>query len=127
MERVEDETGISGTGIVLEGIVFSDGTCVTRWTTENSPGRSTNVWDNLGSFIAIHVAPHPSNKTILRFSDGEVYEHTATTTQKPVRKPRKRRTPPVPKVVEEKGPDQGGVQQDGEVGSPIPQPEGKEA
>lgn len=79
MVRIEDESGVSGVGKVLEGVIFSDGTCVTRWTSDKSPGRSTNIWDSLGSFIAVHIAPHPDNKSRLMFSDGEVYEHTERT------------------------------------------------
>lgn len=42
--RDEDETGISGTGIVAEGIQFSDGRCVLRWTTTTS---STGYYDTI--------------------------------------------------------------------------------
>lgn len=31
LERFVDDTGISGTGIVAEGVVFSDGSAVLRW------------------------------------------------------------------------------------------------
>ncbi|MET0785764.1 MAG: hypothetical protein ABWY25_03585 [Paenisporosarcina sp.] len=34
LERIEDVTGISGTGIVAEGIEFSDGVVCLRWMTE---------------------------------------------------------------------------------------------
>lgn len=75
MHRGNDETGVSGTGKVLEGIIFSDGTCVTRWVADTSTGRSTSIWDNLGSFLSIHVHPHPDNNTRIEFSDGSVIEH----------------------------------------------------
>lgn len=32
--RDHDETGVSGTGIVAEGVEFSDGTVALRWLTE---------------------------------------------------------------------------------------------
>jgi hypothetical protein len=32
LERIEDETGVSGTGFVAEGVQFSDGTVALRWT-----------------------------------------------------------------------------------------------
>ena len=35
--RIEDESGVSGTGSVAEGIVFSNGWCVLRWLSEH-PG-----------------------------------------------------------------------------------------
>ena len=49
--REEDETGISGTGVVAEGVQFTDGQCVVRWVTDF---RSTGVYDLIGSVIAIH-------------------------------------------------------------------------
>lgn len=51
MERIEDETGVSGTGIVAEGVQFTDGTCVIRWLTARS---STAVYDSADDLIAIH-------------------------------------------------------------------------
>lgn len=32
LQRDEDETGVSGTGVVAEGIEFSDGVVALRWT-----------------------------------------------------------------------------------------------
>ena len=75
--RQEDETGVSGTGTVAEGVIFSDGTCITRWVSPISPGRSTVVWDSYGAFTAVHISPHPDNKTVVRFNDGEEYLNNA--------------------------------------------------
>jgi hypothetical protein len=77
--RQNDETGISGTGKVIEGIIFSDGECVVRWMTEKSLGRCVSIWPNFGSFLSIHVYPHPSNNTQIMFSDGAkmIYEDGA--------------------------------------------------
>lgn len=86
--RVNDETGISGEGKVIEGIVFSDGVCVTRWIAQVSPGRSTNIWDSYAAFAAVHIAPHPDNQTKVNFSDGEVYDGTVK-----VKKARKKKEP----------------------------------
>jgi len=74
--RLDDETGISGSGKVLEGCVFSDGECIIRWLSQTSPGHSTAVFDSFGLFMSIHIAPHPDNKTRTVFADGEVFEHT---------------------------------------------------
>jgi hypothetical protein len=49
--RHEDETGISGTGIVAEGVVFTDGTTVLRWTCELT---STCIYESLSDVILIH-------------------------------------------------------------------------
>jgi len=34
LQRDEDVTGVSGTGVVAEGVEFSDGTVSLRWTSE---------------------------------------------------------------------------------------------
>ncbi len=88
--RQEDESGISGTGVVIEGAVFSDGTCITRWVSPTSPGRSTVIWDSYGAFSSVHVARHPDNKTIIRFNDGEEFHDNTQ-----VKKPRRQRKPRV--------------------------------
>lgn len=100
MVRKEDESGVSGTGKVLEGVVFSDGITVGRWVSDKSPARSTTFYNSFGEFIAIHVAPHPTNKTEIKFSDGEVYEHTKVTTAATgaVSKTRRKRKAVLPKV-----------------------------
>lgn len=53
--RSADHTGVSGTGCILEGTVFSDGTVAVRWVTHT---RSTGVYDSLEDFERIHVTPH---------------------------------------------------------------------
>lgn len=73
--RQNDETGISGTGKVIEGIIFSDGECVVKWVTEKSLGRCVSIWPNFGSFLSIHVYPHPNNDTKIIFSDGNIMEY----------------------------------------------------
>lgn len=49
--RETDVSGISGTGDVAEGIVFTDGTVVLRWTTETP---TTVIHDSLESVNRIH-------------------------------------------------------------------------
>jgi len=87
--RQDDASGVSGTGKVIEGVVFSDGTCVTRWVAQASHGRSTVVWDGFGSFMSVHITPHPDNKSIIRFYDGE--EWLGTEQVKKARPPKKAR------------------------------------
>ena len=50
--REVDETGISGTGVVAEGIEFSDGRVALRWQTGDH--NSTVIWDSIESVRAIH-------------------------------------------------------------------------
>ena len=49
--RKQDDTGISGTGTVAEGVQFADGSCVLRWTTVV---RSTVFYDVIESVEKIH-------------------------------------------------------------------------
>lgn len=50
--RTEDPTGVSGTGVVAEGIVFSDGRVALRWCVGEH--RSTVTWDSLDAVREIH-------------------------------------------------------------------------
>ena len=68
LHRSSDETGVSGTGTVLEGVEFSDGSVVLCWTSEP---RSHVLWDSFDDFYKVHVASHPKNGSVVTFSDGE--------------------------------------------------------
>ena len=51
LQRIEDESGVSGTGIVAEGVVFSNGKCVLSWTTKY---QSIAVYDSIEELENIH-------------------------------------------------------------------------
>lgn len=51
LHRQEDETGISGTGIVAEGIEFSNGRVAITWLT---PLTSVAVYDCVKTLESIH-------------------------------------------------------------------------
>jgi len=51
LERIEDPSGVSGTGKVAEGVRFSDGPCVLRWLTATS---SIAIYDSLEDLEKIH-------------------------------------------------------------------------
>jgi hypothetical protein len=51
LNRIDDESGVSGTGIVAEGVEFSDGTAVLRWRSHIA---STAVYDSIRALNAIH-------------------------------------------------------------------------
>jgi hypothetical protein len=70
MERKEDVSGVSGTGLVLEGVLFSTGVVVIHWLTP-PPRGSISVFDSIEQFLSIHVAPHPDNHAVVTFEDGE--------------------------------------------------------
>jgi hypothetical protein len=49
--REEDETGVSGTGIVAHGVQFPDGVVAMRWNTKTA---STTIYDNIKDAMAVH-------------------------------------------------------------------------
>lgn len=51
LNRVEDVTGVSGTGVVGEGIQFSDGSCVVRWTSSTP---TTTFYRSMKDVQSIH-------------------------------------------------------------------------
>ena len=76
--RAKDESGVSGTGKVLEGFVFSDGTVTVRWCTKDAP-TSTVVYATWQDFLDIHVLSHHNNVTIRMINP--LYEDWAEWTQ----------------------------------------------
>jgi hypothetical protein len=51
LHRDEDETGVSGTGVIAWGVEFPDGTVALRWATEE---RSTSVWASIRGMESVH-------------------------------------------------------------------------
>ncbi len=45
--RNEDETGISGTGLVVMGVLYPDGRCHYRWMTEHQTDQMADSLDKL--------------------------------------------------------------------------------
>lgn len=62
LERDTDVSGVSGTGIVAEGVVFSDGVTVVRWVVGEH--QSTVVWPSLEAVEAIH-GHHGATRVVL--------------------------------------------------------------
>jgi len=55
LRRHVDESGVSGIGVVAEGIEFTDGTCVVRWIDRgNGMPPTTAMHSNIESVRAIH-------------------------------------------------------------------------
>ena len=75
--RVSDESGISGTGVVIEGAMFATGHTIIHWLTP-APRGSIAFFDNFDDFIKIHVSSHPTNGTIITYDDGRQTIYTAT-------------------------------------------------
>ncbi len=51
LQRDIDESGVSGVGIVAEGIIFTDGRCALRWRTQTA---STGLYDSIDQLEEIH-------------------------------------------------------------------------
>jgi hypothetical protein len=61
--RHADPSGVSGTGVVANGIQFTDGVVVLRWTCSRP---ATSVWDNLDDLITVHGH---NGRTVVRWLD----------------------------------------------------------
>ena len=61
--RLEDPSGISGTGVVAWGTLWPDGTVSLRWC---GPFPSTVAWDSLSLVLAVHGH---QGKTIIDWLD----------------------------------------------------------
>ena len=51
LHRAEDESGVSGIGIVAEVVQFANGKCALSWLTAHT---SVAVYDNVETLDAIH-------------------------------------------------------------------------
>ena len=68
--RINDESGVSGTGVVIEGITLATGQCVVHWLYP-TPRGSIAIFDSIADFATVHIKPHPGNETIITYEDGE--------------------------------------------------------
>lgn len=65
LKRIEDESGVSGTGYVAEGVKFSDGQCVINWLTDT---RSIGIYHSPVEMMHIHGH---GGKTVIEWVDAE--------------------------------------------------------
>lgn len=68
--RQHDETGVSGEGVIIEGVVLGTGQCIVHWLYP-PPRGGIAIFDSMTDFIKVHIEPHPGNKTIITYQDGE--------------------------------------------------------
>ena len=54
LNRVEDESGVSGTGIVAVGVQFPSGRCIIEWVSKLTDANSLGIYDNLDDVEAVH-------------------------------------------------------------------------
>ena len=68
--RQDDESGVSGIGVVIEGVVLATGQAVIHWLFP-PPRGGIAIFDSMDDFIKVHIKPHPQNKTIITYEDGD--------------------------------------------------------
>lgn len=68
VHRTKDVSGVSGTGIVAEGVVFPSGKCVIEWY---GPHASIDINNSVGDWIFVHGH---NGSTVLEYCDTNVTE-----------------------------------------------------
>ena len=68
--RQHDESGVSGEGVIVEGVLLATGQTIVHWLYPPPTG-AIAIFNSLHDFIQVHIKPHPANKTIITFEDGE--------------------------------------------------------
>jgi len=65
--REHDESGVSGTGKVIDGVLFHTGQVVICWRTDIDASKhghsSLGIYPTWEAFKHIHIDSHPKNKT----------------------------------------------------------------
>lgn len=67
IHRGADATGISGTGRVLDGVIFHTGQVVVCWRSQHG---SITIFEHWDAFASVHLKTHPENKTNIVFLSG---------------------------------------------------------
>ena len=74
--RKNDETGTSGVGRVLDGVLWHNGWVSIVWRTDLDPLKrgmsSLTFFDTFDAFKKIHIDAHPSNDTEIVWTDEEI-------------------------------------------------------
>lgn len=69
--RHHDESGVSGTGRVLDGVVFHTGQVVVCWRSDisldNQGYSSIAIYPSWEAFLHVHVQPHPEESSQVQF------------------------------------------------------------
>lgn len=68
MIRNNDESQISGTGVVLRGVLWPDGHVTLQWCVEDKPPSETR-YESWKDFKLLHIDMHPVNDTEIVWYD----------------------------------------------------------
>ncbi len=78
--RQHDASGVSGTGRVLDGVIFHTGQVVVCWRADvRDDGRgysSLGVYPSWRAFKHVHIDSHPENRTQVIFGSEPGFEET---------------------------------------------------
>ena len=81
--RHADESGVSGTGRVLDGVIFHTGQVVICWRSNLNtaqPGYSSLViYPSWEAFLHVHVQPHAPDATEIRFGAMSNFDNSVPT------------------------------------------------
>lgn len=73
LNRHIDETGVSGTGRVLDGVVFHTGQVVICWRTDINQNKigfsSIAIYPSWDAFTSIHIEPHKNGAMEVVFKE----------------------------------------------------------
>ena len=71
--RKGDKSGVSGSGRVLDGVIFHNGWVVVCWRTDVDGARhghsSLGIFASWADFQYIHVSAHRENETLIVYGD----------------------------------------------------------
>ncbi len=74
--RYEDESGVSGTGVIAEGVIFSNWHCHISWLTKHTsqgiypnPDEMMNIHGHDGKTILVFVDDVPCNPNVITLPD----------------------------------------------------------
>jgi hypothetical protein len=76
LDRKTDVSGVSGIGVVAQGVEFDDGVAVVRWLGDTP---TTTIHDSIASVRAIHCY---NGATTIRWTDGNPSETGVLETSK---------------------------------------------
>lgn len=69
--RSYDESGVSGIGYIMSGVIFHTGKTVICWRTDITGSKngvsSIGIYDTYDEFLRIHVTAHPMNRSRIEF------------------------------------------------------------
>jgi hypothetical protein len=73
LHRHVDVSGISGTGRILDGVIFHTGQVVVCWRSDindNKPGYSSiAIYPSWEAFLHVHIYPHPVGAMEIRWTE----------------------------------------------------------